>query len=125
MYGGTNPDWTYALVQTSDGGYALAGETWSFGAGDSDFWLVKTDASGNIQWNQTYGGTNPDVAYALVQTSDGGYALAGGTGSFGTGGDFWLVKTDANGYSQWSRTYGGTNSDWALLCCRRLTEDMH
>jgi hypothetical protein len=97
-YGGTNDDKAYALVQTGDGGFAIAGSTDSFGAGGYDFWLVKTDASGNMQWNKTYGGTGDDEAYALVQTGDGGYALAGYTESFGAGHyDFWLVKTDAGG----------------------------
>jgi len=113
-YGGTNHDWASALVQTADGGYALAGGTRSFGAGSSDFWLVKTDAAGNMMWNKTYGGTSSDYASALVQTGDGGYALAGGTGSFGAGNsDFWLVKTDASGTMQWNQTYGGTDTDEA------------
>ena len=94
-YGGTSSDYAKALVQTIDGGYALAGSTESFGAGAADYWLVKSDAEGNVQWNKTYGGTGDDKAEALVQTSDGGYALAGGSGSFGTA-DFWLVKTDEN-----------------------------
>jgi len=112
-YGGTRNDGAEALVQTGDGGYTLAGWTYSFGAGDSDAWLVKTDASGTAQWNKTYGGTGTDMANALVQTGDGGYALAGFTGSFGAGrDDFWLVKTDANGNAQWNRTYGGTNLDY-------------
>jgi len=113
-YGGTGSDGAYALVQTGDGGYALAGYTMSFGAGGYDAWLVKTDDSGNMQWNKTYGGTSDDVAYALVQTSDGGYALAGYTNSFGAGNfDFWLVKTDFSGNMQWNKTYGGTNFDYA------------
>jgi hypothetical protein len=105
-YGGTSRDEAYALVQTGDGGYALAGFTISFGAGIDDFWLVKTVAAGNMQWNQTYGGTDSDEARALVRTSDGGYALAGRTGSFGAGEpDFWLVKTDASGLVRVSVTY--------------------
>jgi hypothetical protein len=111
-YGGTGYDWADALVQTSDGGYALAGNTVSFGAGYNDFWLVKTNSAGNALWNRTYGGTNFDLADALVQTSDGGYALAGWTTSFGAGSaDFWLVKTDAAGNEQWNRTYGGTGGE--------------
>jgi hypothetical protein len=113
-YGGTGNDQAYALVQTSDGGYALAGRTNSFGAGQYDFWLVKTDYAGNMQWNKTYGGTSYDYAYSVVQTSDGGYALAGHTRSFGAGStDFWLVKTDASGNAQWNKTYGGTEFDAA------------
>jgi len=97
-YGGTSSDAAEALVQTSDGGYALAGYTTSFGAGGYDFWLVKTDASGNMEWNQTYGGAENEDAYALVETFDGGYAIAGETKSFGAGEyDFWLAKTDEHG----------------------------
>jgi len=69
----------YSVVQTSDGGYALAGGTNSFGAGGHDFWLVKTDSVGNMQWNKTYGGTNSDRPFFMILTSDGGYAMAGYT----------------------------------------------
>jgi hypothetical protein len=110
-YGGTTGDSVYSLVSTSDGGYALGGYTGSFGAGAWDFWLVKTDASGDMEWNQTYGGTSDDAAYSLVVTSDEGYALAGYTTSFGAGlGDFWLVKTNSSGTMEWNMTYGG--EDW-------------
>jgi hypothetical protein len=78
------------LVQTHDGGYALAGGTYSYGAGGNDAWLVKTDADGNALWNQTYGGTGDDSAKGLIQTDDGGYALAGYTNS-----DGWLIKIAA------------------------------
>jgi hypothetical protein len=114
-YGGTNDDIARSVVQTSDGGYAIAGDTYSYGAGLDDFWLVKTDGAGNVQWSRTYGGTNYDSAYSVVQTGDGGYALAGYTDSYGAGIlDFWLVKTDGAGTLQWSRTYGGTSNDHAL-----------
>jgi hypothetical protein len=109
-YGGTDYEGAYALVQTSDGGYALAGYTVSFGAGSTDAWLVRTDANGNMMWNKTYGGTWGDGAFALVQTSDGGYALGGTTGSSGPA-DFWLVKTDGSGNMMWNQTYGGTLGD--------------
>jgi parallel beta-helix repeat protein len=113
-YGGVSQDWAYALVQTSDGGYALAGHTSSYGAGNDDVWLVKTDSAGNGQWNKTYGGTNKDIAEALVQTTDSRYLLAGYTKSQGAGvGDFWLVKTDSNGNVQWNKTYGGPAVDEA------------
>jgi hypothetical protein len=114
-YGGTGDDTAYSVVQTGDGGYALAGYTYSFGAGGNDFWLVKTDASGNQQWNKTYGGTSYDYAYSIVKTRpDGGFALAGATYSSGAGSeDFWLVKTDASGNVLWNKTYGGTGDDRA------------
>jgi hypothetical protein len=107
-FGGTSYEYACSLAVTSDGGYAFAGLTRSFGAGLDDFWLVKTDAYGNMEWNQTFGGTDYDDASAMVVTSDGGFALAGHTVSFGAGKyDFWLVKTDAYGNVQWNQTYGG------------------
>ena len=111
-YGGTNSDYGQAIVQVEDRGYAIACRTDSFGAGGFDFWLVKTDSAGNIQWNQTYGGKNDDAAYSLAQTSDKGYAMVGCTRSTGAGSnDFWLVKTDSVGNMQWNRTYGGVDSE--------------
>jgi uncharacterized delta-60 repeat protein len=113
-YGGSDRDWAYSIQQTSDGGYIVAGETYSFGAGDSDFWVLKLDSSGNIQWQKTYGGTDYDSANSIQQTSDGGYIVAGGTDSFGAGwGDFWVLKLDADGNIQWQKTYGGTDGDRA------------
>ena len=105
-YGGEIQDRAYSLVQTSDGGYALAGSTWSFGAGKDDFWLVKTDSLGNMEWNRTYGGAESDSANSLIVTSDGGFALAGSTWSFNLSSfDYWLVKTNANGNMVWNQTY--------------------
>ena len=84
-YGGANDDWAYSVRQTSDGRYIVAGYTRSFGAGYSDFFLIKTDAYGNVQWAKTYGGTGYDYPYSVRQTSDGGYIVAGYTLSFGAG----------------------------------------
>ncbi len=117
-FGGSDWDKAYSLVQTSDGGYALGGYTESKGAGDYDFWLVKTDARGNKQWDKTFGGSLYDEAYSLVQTADGGYALGGYTLSKGAGSyGFWLVKTDANGNKIWDKTFGGSSEDlaWSLV----------
>jgi hypothetical protein len=103
-HGGGNSDWGHSLIVTSDGGFAFVGESDSFGAGGYDFWLVKTDELGFIEWSRTYGGPERDSAESLVQTSDGGYALAGFTLSFGHVGsdiylesDIWLVKTNEQG----------------------------
>jgi len=113
-YGGSGGDQVISLFQTSDGGYVLSGITNSSGSGNSDFWLVKTDATGNMQWNKTYGGTGVDGAQYANQAGDGGYAIAGYTASFGAGGfDFWLVKTDTLGNMLWNKTYGGTGTDRA------------
>ena len=84
---------------TSDNGYAMAGYIGPHH--EEDFWLVKTDEFGNMEWNRTYGETGYDVAYALVATDDGGYAIAGARGD-----DLLLIKTDTNGNMQWNKTYG-------------------
>ena len=111
-YGVTGDDEGKAVIQTIDGGFALVGSTSSFGAGANDMWLVKTDTNGNVTWHQTFGGTGSDEALDLVQTVDGGFALAGYTQSYGQGGrDMWLVKTDANGVMIWNQTYGGLESE--------------
>ena len=73
--------------------------------------VIGVEAS-SAMWSQTYGGTSNDVAYSLVVTSDGGFAVAGYTESVGAG-DFWLVKTDADGNMEWNQTYGGTHFDYA------------
>ena len=113
-YGGTEDEAAYSLIATSDGGYAIAGTTKSFGAGNYDCWLIKTDAAGNVEWSQTYGGGADEAAYSLIATSDGGYALAGFTRSFGAGGmDGWLIKTDAAGNMEWNMTCGGAEDDVA------------
>jgi hypothetical protein len=110
-YGGTGLDWAWSMIRTSDGGYALAGRTNSFGARD-DFWLVKTDGDGNMQWSRTYGvASYYDCAYSVIQTSDGGYALVGTTFLIDTG--VLLVKTDSSGNMQWSRIYNRTGYDYA------------
>ncbi|MGA3192317.1 MAG: hypothetical protein ABSD73_07365 [Candidatus Bathyarchaeia archaeon] len=113
-FGGRAQNAAYSLIQTVDGGYALAGSTDSYGAGGYDFWLVKTNSSGSMEWNQTYGGTGDEQAYSVIQTSDGGYVWAGSATSFGAGSlDFWLVKTDSLGNMLWNRTYGGSGDDEA------------
>ncbi len=110
--GGTNNDYGISIIQTTDGGYAVAGYTQSFGAGNNDVYVVKLDASGNVQWTKTIGGTNLDEGYTVFQTTDGGYIIAGSTVSFGAGsGDIYVVKLDAQGNLQWTKTIGGTNSD--------------
>ena len=113
-FGGTISDGAYSVQQTSDGGYILAGYTWSYGDASNDFWLVKTDSDGNEEWDRTFGGTCNDRAYYVQQTADGGYILAGYTWSYGAGNrDFWIVKTDSNGNKQWDKTFGGTDYDVA------------
>jgi hypothetical protein len=111
-YGGRDNDYGYSVHETSDGGYIIAGTTKSFGAGNYDFYLLKTDASGGTVWTRTFGGSDLDYGYSAVQTTDGGYAVTGRTKSFGAGDyDVYLVKTDADGDTTWTRTYGGSDRD--------------
>jgi hypothetical protein len=113
-YGGSSTDWANSLVKTTDEGYAVAGFTRSKGAGDWDFWVIKLDKQGNKIWDRTYGGRFDDQAYSLIQTTDGGYAVAGYTDSKGAGGfDFWVIKLDKQGNKIWDRTYGGSADDQA------------
>jgi len=113
-YGGTGMEVPYAITTTTDNGYLIAGFTTSYGAGDDDFWLVKTDLNGDTLWTRTYGGSLEDKAISVIETSDGGYLLAGWTESFGAGAiDFWMVKTDLNGDSLWSNTFGGADTSYA------------
>ncbi len=112
--GGTDDDWGWSVQETTDGGYIVAGHTYSFGAGSYDVYVIKTDANGDTLWTKTYGGTNWDVSRSVQLTTDGGYIIAGWTNSFGPGDfDVYLIKTDANGDSIWTRTYGGTADDGA------------
>ncbi|RLG35743.1 hypothetical protein DRN80_01265, partial [Methanosarcinales archaeon] len=113
-FGGDSHDQAYAVQQTTDGGYILAGITFSPGNGLSDAWLVKTDSNGIKLWNKTFGHSDQDWAYAVQQTTHGGYILAGATYPFGAGtSDAWLVKTDSNGKELWNMTFGGASNDEA------------
>jgi len=121
-YGGTVNQWGASVAQTFDGGYVFLSTTNSFGAGDFDFYLVKTAANGNVIWSKTFGGTGDDYARSIQQTADSGYILTGNTRSFGVGNaDVYLVKTDVNGNLLWSKTYGGTSDDGGF--CVRQTSD--
>lgn len=113
-YGGVKADGAECIQQTSDGGYIIAGYTYSFGAGKKDFWVLKLRANGTIDWQKTYGGGDNDSVTSIQQTSDSGYIVAGGTDSFGAGGaDLWVLKLRPDGTVEWQQTYGGANYDLA------------
>jgi hypothetical protein len=112
--GGSSGDWANSIIQSSDGGYVVAGGTQSFGAGYYDFYVVKLDSSGNVIWTKTIGGSLTDVAWSIIQSSDGGYVVAGYTASFGSGSrDIYVVKLDSSGNVQWTKTIGGSSDDGA------------
>lgn len=113
-YGGPQDDQGYWCQQTPDGGFILAGYTFSFGVGGRDWWIVKTDANGDSMWSRTFGGAQHDGCVDVSLTEDGGYLLSGITRSYGDpDGDFCLFKVDANGDSMWSHTYGNQWEDLA------------
>ncbi|UCE73017.1 MAG: Ig-like domain-containing protein, partial [Methanomassiliicoccales archaeon] len=112
-FGGDGGDRGYSTQQTSDYGYIIAGYTYSYGFFDSPVWLIKTDSSGNEQWNKTFGGIDDDGGFSVQQTSDYGYIITGFTMSYGSGDqDVWLIKTDPSGVEQWNKTFGGINNDF-------------
>ncbi|MEE1507484.1 MAG: hypothetical protein V1256_11080, partial [Candidatus Neomarinimicrobiota bacterium] len=84
-FGGADGDWGMSVEQTMDDGFIVVGHTLSYGAGFYDIYMVKTDAFGNEEWHQTFGGIEEDFGYSVLQTSDGGYVVLGFTVSFGSG----------------------------------------
>ena len=130
-FGGSKDDWAFSIISTSDSGFAIADKASSnngnvTGVHDTtygDGWMLKLSAAGDIQWAKCLGGTNDDVVSSIIQTKDGGFAVAGYTasrdgdvsGSHDTGsgywGDYWVVKLSAAGAIQWQKCLGGTFQD--------------
>ncbi len=126
--GGSGDDFARSVVTTADGGYISAGYSTSNNGdvsgnhGGFDYWVVKTDASGNIQWQRSYGGTGDDHATSIIRANDNGYIIAGYStsnngdvsGNHGNT-DFWVVKVDLIGNIQWQKSLGGAGWDWAKM----------
>ncbi len=111
--GGTNDEYGCSVIQTTDGGYAMTGYTYSFGAGDADLYIVKLNSSGSVQWTKTMGWAGNDFAGTMVQTSDNGYVLAGYTVPYGSiYYDMLIIKLDTAGSVQWCRVINRTNYEY-------------
>lgn len=125
-YGGSDDDYAQSIIQTSDGGYVIAGNTYSNDGdvsgynGNRDYWIVKLNHSGLISWIKCFGGTDLDHAYSIIESSEGGYVIAGSTRS-GDGDvignhnpgevDIWVIMLDQNGTAEWKMCFGGSNGD--------------
>jgi hypothetical protein len=107
-----------ALVECFDQGFAIIANTQSFGAGNSDAWIIRTDRFGEQLWNKTYGGTEEDSGGQIIEMPDQGFTFVGGTHSYDMGqGDIWLVQTDIDGNVVWNHTMGDPygNSGMSLV----------
>ncbi|MBN9483517.1 MAG: hypothetical protein BGO70_13625 [Bacteroidetes bacterium 43-93] len=124
-YGGTNDDGMNLFTHTPDGGYIVSGYTYSSDGdvtsnhGDVDFWLLKLNVSGTIEWQKTYGGSGRDYPISVTPGKDGGYVIAGETGSSDgdlvtahPAGDAWILKVNDTGKIEWSTTVGGSGWDF-------------
>ena len=124
-FGGDQIDEARAIVKSSDGNYMIAGDTRSNDndisnlIGAADLWLIKISPNGDLLWEKTIGGTNFDVARAMVKTQDNGFLLAGSSRSDDVDvsenkgqNDAWALKVDGQGNLQWETTIGGSNIDF-------------
>ena len=111
-YGGFDSDWGESIIITNDSGLAIGGYTNSYGSGGFDFYLIRTDDAGTKLWEKTYGGSDWDQAYDLVQTPDSGFVLVGYTYSFGGNKDAYIVKTNSEGDTIWTKVIGQSGEDF-------------
>jgi len=112
VFGENGPDIANSIIRTKDGGYAVAGFIWTIYAEKQDIWIIKLDENGNKEWDKTFDKDKNDVAYSIIQTKDGGYAIAASTG-FKLWGEAncWVIKLDAKGNMEWENSFGGTGWD--------------
>jgi hypothetical protein len=119
-YGGSDHEGGPSVDLTSDGGFIIAGFTYSYGAGDADVYLIKTDSLGEVEWTKTYGGAQEDMAFYVEHTIDGGYIVAGETKSFSgmANSNMYLIKTDSLGDTLWTKSYFPylANTTYAYSC---------
>lgn len=125
-FGGSENDWLSSIVETSDGGFVLAGTSNSSNGnitnakGLRDIWIVKLTSNGNLVWQKSFGGSNDDLCNEIKLTSDGGFIICGQTlsnnfdvsGHHG-GSDFWVIKLNFSGNLVWQKCIGGSNEDYA------------
>ncbi|MGG5210711.1 T9SS type A sorting domain-containing protein [Chryseobacterium sp. MIQD13] len=122
--GGSDTDFGYSITQTPDSGYVVAGTSFSDDGdvtgnhGNFDYWIVKLDTTGNLQWQKSYGEIYYDYAFDIKNTSDGGYIVSGYSEStpikgYGSN-DYWMIKLLPNGNMEWDKKLGGPTDDYAM-----------
>ncbi|HEY9245536.1 MAG TPA: hypothetical protein VIO11_01690, partial [Candidatus Methanoperedens sp.] len=116
-FGGKGSDYAYYVEQTADDGYIIKGQTSSYGRGDFDAWLIKTNAKGIEQWNKTFGGTFQDSTNFVKQTPDGGFILAGSRSYREYGYEAWIIRTDGKGNLQWMKPFRGSGLGSVYSVC--------
>lgn len=122
-YGGGNVEYGYSVKQTFDGGFIAVGITKSYGNGGYDIWLLKLNADGDTIWTKTYGGPYDEAGYSVLQHPDGGYIVAGWKTNDSTDdSDIWLLKTDINGDTIWTRSYGGYHNEYGGYSVQLTTD---
>tara|TARA_R110002074_G_scaffold149035_8_gene301368 strand:- start:1242 stop:2585 length:1344 start_codon:yes stop_codon:yes gene_type:complete len=126
-FGGEGIEVSYDIAKTTDNGFVVVGNTFSTNGdillnhGESDMWMIKLDEEGNLIWEQTYGGSQFDLAQAVVQSKDGGFLITGNSksddkdSSLNNGeNDIWVVKTNAFGDLVWEKSFGGSGLDFGF-----------
>ncbi len=116
-FGGSEREIAFTVLRATDGDLVIGGDTESFSEGDFDAWVIRVNTSGNLVWSKSYGSTERDILYDMKQTDDGGFIIAGHTESFGhinNYTDAWLIKTDSNGDTLWTKTWGTEMHDGAM-----------
>lgn len=112
LWGGIGYDGGQSVIQSTDGGYVITGNTTSYGAGSNDMLVAKYDSSGSLVWNRLWDGSNVDLGRNIIQSVDGGYVIVGYSVSYGAGGqDMLLAKYDTSGNLSWNKLLGGTGYD--------------
>ncbi|RYZ96936.1 MAG: PKD domain-containing protein, partial [Sphingobacteriaceae bacterium] len=125
-YGGTGNDAGFSVKQIPGGGYIIAGSTASYGAGNRDVLLIKTNDTGGVVWTRTFGGSGEDVAFTAIVTQDSNYVVTGHTYSFGSGSsDFYSLKVDTSGSLLWSRVVGGSGWDLSLSVAEDVAGNLY
>lgn len=113
-YGGVNDDLGESVIECTDGGYAILASTYSKGAGDFDFWLIRIDESGTLSWEWTYGGVNTERGAQIISYYDRGFVMVGSTESLGDPlGDMWVVRVSQYGGVVWDKNFDDGGQDFA------------